>query len=69
MLINCALFVISRMYDTFMSCLKEVYVPHIEMCPDDYLWMSLQEFSWYISQHMGGFDYMLCKGRSVLIAQ
>ena len=55
------------MYDAFVECVNGLYLPNGELCPDDYLWISLREYSWFIRQQMAGFDHEQCKGKRILL--
>ena len=57
------------MYDVFIECLNGLYLPNRDLCPDDYLWRSLREYSWYFREQMAGFDPEQCKGRRVLLIE
>ena len=39
-----------------------MYLPNSELCPDDHIWMSLREYSWYIREQMAGLDPEQCGG-------
>ena len=51
------------MYNAFVECVDGLYLSNRELCPDDYLWRSLREYSWYIREQMAGFDPEQCKGK------
>ena len=58
---------IFRMYDAFMGCVHDLYLPNSELCPDDHIWMSLREYSWYIRQQMAGLDPEQCRGTVLIL--
>ena len=51
------------MYDSFVECVNQVYLPNGVLCPYGYVWKALREYSPYVRQQMAGFDSEQCRGR------
>ena len=51
-----------------MECVHGLYLPNSELCPDDHIWMSLREYSWYIREQMAGLDPEQCQGTVLVLA-
>ena len=57
----------------FKDCVKRLTLPRNEMCTEDYVWQSIQKYSDYIAEHMGGFiaecQSQRCKSMDFLIEE
>ena len=53
-----------RLIDTFAACAEDLPLPNLYLCEDDYIWTSLKNNSWYLSQELNGFDPAKCISKS-----
>ena len=50
-----------RATGTFISCVQTVPIPSSDMCSEEHLWNATDEYSWYITENIGG-SADLCRG-------
>ena len=52
-----------------MECAGLINITNRELCPDDYMWASIVQYSDLISLQYAGFHPQKCRGRSLSIYQ